>query len=83
MPPCIQTSAKDVAATVVHSTPHLSGVGDQEDDHVGLGDDIKHLAKGSIGLSEAHSAGLLAGGGVGAQADHHLKQKDQKHRDLN
>ncbi len=53
--------------------PHLGGVGDEQDDHVALGDHVKHLAQGAVGLGEAHGAGLLAGGGVGAQADDHLQ----------
>lgn len=47
----------------------LGGVGNQQNDHVRLGNDVKHLAQGAVRLVEAHGAGLVAGGGVGAQAN--------------
>lgn len=38
----------------MHSTArqctHLSGVGDEQHHHIGLGDHVKHLAQGAVGL---------------------------------
>ena len=47
----------------------LRGVGDEEHDEVGLGDDVERLAEGAVLLGEAARAGLVVGLGGRAEAD--------------
>ena len=47
----------------------LRGVGDEEHDEVGLGDDVEGLAEGAVLLGEAALAGLLVRLGGGAETD--------------
>ena len=49
----------------------LGGIGDQEDDEVGLGDDVEHLAEGPGVLGEPGLTGGVHGRRAGTQADLH------------